>query len=461
MGLALGGVAVLDSAISFEIDFARRVGRVLGGVPYLVALGFALVLCLVFLGGIVYRRWGGDRVLLFFLVITVFPFFPFVGTVTLLAIYWLLFLRTASGERWEPVGTPLFYAFLLFYVGMLVVSSVQSDLVTWAAGTAKRLLQAAFLLLLVITLRKVAQLRYCLACYFWAGTASAVAGVAQALAFNQTGVILFPPDVIEWSRSPLGVMPRSTGFFANANWFGSAMVGLAVYMSWLGFCGGAYYGRGKRSLLLMGAAVAMGGALFSASRASWLAIIIALVVMPIVRRPAITLHYALGMLALAGTAHAFGLIESVLIRAERLRPAAVEFRFYVAELAWEAITENPWLGVGMRGLDGWNNPFRLPAHNMILDVASEMGVLAGVGTVIWIVSLLIRALLSLRRGSHRREAVFLQGAMVSFVAMVIYDQFDVFFGLKQFWFHMGLLEASILVCSGRGLPDTARPIFGR
>jgi hypothetical protein len=45
--------------------------------------------------------------------------------------------------------------------------------------------------------------------------------------------------------------------------------------------------------------------------------------------------------------------------------------------------------------------------------------------------------------------------------MLVYDQFDVFFHLRPYWFHLGILEAAILICSGKCLPETARPIFGR
>lgn len=460
LGLVVGALAVLDPALSFRIDLSGLGGRLLAAFPYLVAAGSTLFICFALLGWIGWDRWGGDQVLLLLLVVSVYPGLPFVGTVSLLAVYWVTLARAASGERWEIVGTPT-YVFLLFYVGAIVFSIVPSELIVWVGSIAKKLILIAFFFFLVTTVRTRAQVQRCLAYYFMAGAASALFGLAQALTFYKAGVILLPHDVVEWWRSPLGLLPRATSFFGNPNWFGAAMAGVGVYMLWLGACGGAYYGRIKRGLLILGAIFAFLASFFSASRASWLGIIVALVLMPVVRRPWITLHYLLGLSILTAGGYLFGVIEPVLAKVEGLRPAAVGFRVYVAELAWEAVRESPWLGVGMRGLDLFNNPFRLPAHNMILDVATEMGVAAAVGTILWMLSLIIRAIRGLHAASQRPEVVFLQGAFLSFIAMLVYDQFDVFFVLKTYWFHLGILEAAILICAGKGLPKTARPIFGR
>lgn len=461
LGVGVGALSVFD-------PFLGPGGTSgLDAVPYLRSVGLALALSFTFvlpflLPGIRARE-APDRILLFVLIASVFltglPLY--IGLLGLAAAYVLIFVRTAAGERCEVVWTPTYSFILLFAAATVLSLAVLGDLIRWILLATRRFVHIAFFLLFVNAIRTPPQLTRCLAMAFVLGVGSALIGIAQVLLFVQTGVLLTPQRAIFWNTPWWGAVPRAMGLFDHPNALGGTLGWFGVLLAFLGTCGAAAFTRKERVVFLGGSFLIFAAVFLSGSRGSWLGSAVALAIIPVVRNPSRTIQYALGALAGTAIAYATGLAPLLWEQVVRLNPASVDFRYYIAEVAWESIREHPLLGVGIENLETYNNPFRLPAHNLFLQVASELGLPMMLVFLVLLVSLVVRGIRAVRMALGRREALLLQGILLAFGEVLIHSQTDLFVYSKFFWFQLALLECAILICSRKGLPEAARPIFGR
>ncbi len=462
LGICLGGMLALDHVYTsgWTAGFLRL--RLLGATPYLPSVAAALLLSLACVLPWAWGRNTLDRFLLALLIASAFltglPLF--FGLLTLAAAYAVILFRALAGERCEVVWSPV-YLFLLAFTAATMLSLIPSgDLVGWALLASRRFAHIAFFLLLVNAIRTSSQLNRCVTFLMVAGVASAVIGIVQMLLFRQTGLVLLPQAVMFWD-TPLGRSPRVTGLFNHPNQFGGALGGVGVLMVFLGACGAEIYGTSKRVALLGGSLLIFAAVFFSASRGSWVAIAPTLFLVPILQKPSRSLRYLLGATAGVVVAYLTGVGPALWEKLVRLNPASVDFRYYIAELAWEAILEHPLLGLGIDNLEHYNNPFRLWAHNLFLQVGSDFGIPMMIVVIVLLLSFAIRGVAALRRAPSRRDTLLLQGLLLSFGAILIHAQTDIFVYSKFFWLQLALLECAILICSRKGLAETARPVFGR
>lgn len=462
LGIGLGTILVLDPFLTYRWSAESGLLRILGAVPYLPSAAVALTLSF----GCIFRwMWAGrdvDQLLMFLLILSVFlTGLPvFFGVLTLAAAYALIFFRGAIGERCEVVWSPV-YLFILAFTAATILSMIPlGDIVGWILLASRRFVHIAFFLLLVNSIRTTPQLSRCLTFLVVAGVASAVIGIAQALLFFWKGLVLLPQTMILWD-TPWGRMPRATGLFGHPNQFGGALGGVGVLMAFLGTCGAGIYGTSKRVVILGGSLLIFAAVFFSASRGSWVAITATLFLIPIIQKPSRTFRYLLGVTTGVVVAYLTGVSHALWEKVVRLNPASVDLRYYIAEVAWEAMREQPLLGVGIDNLAAYNNPFRLSAHNLFLQVGSEFGAAMMIVFLLLLMSFVSRGVAAVGTAPSREAALLLQGLLLSFGAILIHAQTDVFVYSKFFWLQLALLECAILICSRKGLAETARPIFGR
>lgn len=463
VGGCMGAAVVFDPLLTFEWG-AGSGGRLglLGAAPFLFSAGVALGLCLTCAVPWIRDKNGVDRFLLFLIIASVFltgiPLF--LGILSLVAAYLLIFFRTTAGERCEVVWTPV-YLFVLAFASATILSLIPlGDLVFWALVAFRRFVHIALLLLLVNTIRTPAQLRRCVTIVCAVGALSAIIGIGQVVVYLQSGLLLIPQRAIFWS-TPWGAIPRAAGLFDHPNALGGTLAWVGVLLAFLGVGGAGIYGARKRVVFLGGSLLVFIGQFLSGSRGSWVASTVILALIPILRRPALGLHYLAGVSVAAAAGYASGLTPFLWEQVVRLNPASVDFRQHIADLAWEAIREYPLLGVGIDNLSTYNNPFRLPAHNLFLQVATDLGLPMACVFLLFLGSMLVRGVRAARAAHGMKEGLLLQGILMGFAAVLIHSQTDLYIYSRFFWLQLALLECAILVCSQEAAAPPIRPIFGR
>jgi len=463
VGVCLGVALVLDPFLTY--GWAARLGSLgrLGAVPYLSSLAMAITLSLACSLPWAWYKNGADRLVLFMLILSVFltgvP--AFLAILSLVAAYLLIFARAAMGERCEVVWSPV-YPFILAFTAAVILSLIPlGDLLRWLLQNIRIFVNLGLFLLFINTIRSTPQLERCLNIIFAIGVLWALIGIAQPLLFRFAGLVLIPQRVIFWNTPWWGPVPRAVGLFDHPNALGAALAWVGILMTYLAACGAGYYKRRERAVMLWGSFLVFLALIFSGSRGSWLGAAVALAFIPVIRKPSWILQYVLGMSAAAAAAYVTGLASLVWEQVVRLNPASVDFRAYIADVAWEAMRDHPLLGVGMSNLDTYNNPFRLPAHNLFLQVGSELGAPMGLAFLLLLMAMLVRGIRAAQAALGSKEGLLLQGLLLSFGGVLIHSQTDLFVYSKFFWLQLALLECAILICSRKGLVETVRPIFGR
>lgn len=463
VGGCVGAAVVLDPLMSFGwgAGLGGRLG-LLSAAPFLFSAGMALGLCLACAIPWIRDKNGVDRFLLFLLVASVFltgiPLF--FGLFSLVAAYLLIFFRTTAGERCEVVWTPI-YLFVLAFASATILSLIPlGDLVFWALVAFRRFVHIALLLLLVNTIRTPAQLRRCVTIVCAVGVLSAIIGIGQVVAFLRSGLLLFPTQAIFWS-TPWGAIPRAVGLFDHPNALGGTLAWVGVCLAFLGVGGAGIFGARERVVFLGGSLTVFIGQFLSGSRGSWLASAVIVALLPMLQRPARGLHYLVGVSIAAAASYVSGLAPFLWEQAVRLNPVSVDFRQHIADLAWEAIRQYPLLGVGIDNLTTYNNPFRLPAHNLFLQMATDFGLPMACVSLLFLASMFVRGVLAARAAHGKKEGLLLQGILLGFAAVFIHSQADLYIYSRFFWFQLALLECAILICSQEAAPHPIRPIFGR
>ena len=459
----MGACLAMDPLLITRIELPTKTLRTPWEVPFLVTVLLPVAAGMILLMPVWGREGGLDRLIWFLLILSVFaPGIPaFLGIGSLATAVFVLLTRVALGWEFRIVPTVanpfmagLFVTFLLSLIPI-------RDLGGWVRAMMERSVHILLFLFMVNTVRTRQQLWYVLRCASWCAVGTGAFAVAQFLLIWY-GLTTFNlgPKPLRFTSSPIGILPRVSALFNHPNGLGGTMTVFGLVLLFMAF-GRAPVSWPRRGAMLAGGILVVLGNVVSFSRGAWLAMGVAVLMLPLLRRPASGLYFLPLLGLLGGVGYLTGLLDRVWTAIVHINVASADFRYYVADLAMEAIWEHPLLGVGINRLEEYNNPFRLPAHNSILQASSEVGLPAGILTVGFIAVLFIRLFRAMRHTRDPWDEAALKGLTLGLVGACIHSQFDAFMYAKAIWLYLALVECAILILAGQAAEPGAPLVFAR
>jgi O-antigen/teichoic acid export membrane protein/O-antigen ligase len=332
-------------------------------------------------------------------------------------------------------------------LGGLTASYVAEDWLGSLAVTLRLLyLTVAWFWLAVVLLRTIRQVATAVA--MWVASA-AVSGAAA-------GVQLIFGDVVPGGRIDAG---RLTGFTDHVNDLGGLTAVALVPALALAVYGGrrGLFGLVRYSLLLFVAA----GLVLSGSVGGLIAATAGVFVWLAAARPArrIWVVALVGVAAivvlarLQGSAGAPTPVERVLTVADqdRLEAATLWTRLDSYRLAWDAIQDQPLVGVGLDQESTVIPELGVPVHNLFLGFWLSAGILGAVGILLVLVELARIAVRNVRAAQEPVAAVLAPALLASFGAFVVYGLGAPIDYKRYGWVAAALLLA-FAACSARKAP---------
>jgi O-antigen ligase len=463
LGAGVGAILALLAYIAPGIEIPGLPLRAPWELSYLLAVGVPMGIGV----GLLLPVFGGegrcDRFIWLCLIISIFtPAVPtFLGIGGLILGIGLIVMRCSLGEEFRLVPTTT-YAFLAALMCAFILALVSMrDLGEWVRVMVDRGVQFVLFLFLVNTVRTREHLRTILRYALLCAVASGIFATLQFVLIWY-GVITFnlAPKALHLTSTPIGPLPRVSALFLHPNTLGGTMAIFGVVLLCVALAA-VPLPWWQRGAMFVGGGFILLGALTSFSRGAWLAMASACALFPILRFPRWSALYGALLAGGAGVAFMTGAAEESWRAILSINAASADFRYYIAELAVEAIAAHPWLGLGMQALADFNNPFRLAAHNLLLQTASELGLPATGVMVAYFLSLFIRLGRAMWRVSDPWDSTFLNGLSLGLVVLCLHSQMDVFLYAKPFWFYLALVECGLLVCGGRVSPAGSPLIFAR
>jgi O-antigen ligase len=371
--------------------------------------------------------------------------------IVLLVLWWMLDLAHTAEE---PRDTPLL-AHLLVLLAALAMISVLGEQQSPRGLTAlmPKLLMAWILLRMLHT---ESSLRLALRALVVTSVLSAMLGVAQSAAFFLYGLELHRMD----DDSPrfimaLGVhMLRVPGLLQNPQAYCHALAVGFVLLTYAWFVG---HGRRSRwNPLIWGGVLILGAAIvLSFSRGAWAAVAAGLILLPVMVWPRHAIHWflVLGLLTLAGLWT--GALNHLLSTYRSFTLSNTEIRVELLAAGLQVLAEHPWRGVGLMNFEFYSPTLeRLPVHNSLLQVATEMGVPGLLAFVAILASPIVHALKALRH-AHGEPAHRLRAMLLAYFVYMIAIQGEPTAYSPILFFYVVLLDATARVAIRTQPPPAA------
>lgn len=342
----------------------------------------------------------------------------------------------------------LYPPFLMMWLVILIFStaSIVNGLVT--SMLSQYSILAKFLMFFIVAnvVRSPTQLQYAVRLIVALGVMSAVLALVQEAIFYFLQVPLSLDDNASkywFKETPLGWMIRATGFHPtsqNLSHFllmACAMLMVGPFSSVQRFWGGL--------------TMAM-GIFFTFSGNGLLVLGVVLFLVPVFRRPSITLHYLSIVLLLVLLAYETGLLEFVYHKyLLPLSGKSAEDRIELLQMGFEVIGEHPIVGIGL------NNFGRLspqPVHNAYMQLVTEIGVLPGILLGLIFVLIYLRLLIGLRNMAPGPLLQCGKAVLLAFTGLILHFMFEPFINSLVSWSIIGFAEATALLLYAKSRPTS-------
>ena len=344
----------------------------------------------------------------------------------------------------------------------------------------------ALFLLLTNVIRSRVQLRWCLAVLVGVGALLGAVALGQYLrgsywtsfgGFGQVGG-RYVPDASSWSSWADGTVPegrpRLAGPIGEPNFFALVLLGLLPYAGYLATSTTTRVARA--GWIAAGALVAI-GVVLTYSRGAIIAVVLTTVVLALTR----VIHRRSLIVVAAVAAVALALVPSYLDRLSEVRnvlhlgggtssgqvaDTATKGRFSEMSAGLAVFRDHPVLGVGPGQFPAYYQEYAgisgdgihagdgdRQAHNLVVGIAAETGVL-GLLTFFGLVVTVLRRLLRLRhQPEHRALAV---SAITSLALLLSSSMFLHLAYMRFLWVHLALTALLPVVCTRAAAPEPAR-----
>lgn len=441
-GLMVAAAVVFDPSMTRSLSRSLLGGWSTTGVPYLlspVLLAVIALLTIVVLNG---KKWFAHQ----YEICVMLIFIPtqFVGVnianleatkFGLLSVLYLWLLDTFANRR--PIR--LFMPIILIWLGILcfAIASILNGLVA-SIGSMYVIIAKLLMFLLVINiLRNYNLLQLALKTLVYLAIFSAVAALIQEAIFYFLGIpISFNDNAAkEWFKgTPFGVFIRASAFHPTAQNLAHSLL-LATTLILFG----PYSTRFKTIALTLTSA-----AMFLTFSGNALIILVGvLAITPIVKAPHKTLHYLAIVLLVLLVCYETGAMHWIY---EKFMLPIIgkssEDRVSLLQLGIDIITRNPLIGIGLHNF-GRVSP--QPVHNAYFQLATEIGVIAGLLLIAMFLLILIRLVMAGLRQTDPVRKSTLQGVALGFTALIIHFMFEPFIDSMVSWSFIGLAEATAMI----------------
>lgn len=336
-------------------------------------------------------------------------------------------------------GVRLYPPFLMMWLVILIFStaSIVNGLVT--SMLSQYSILAKFLMFFIVAnvIRTPHQLLYAVRLLVALGVMSAVVALVQEAIFYFLQVPLSLDDNASkywFKETPLGWMIRATGFHPTSQ-------NLSHFL--LIACALLLVGPFSAAQRFWGGVVMAMGVFFTFSGNGLLVLAVVVFLVPVFRRPAISLHYLSVVLLSVLVAYETGLLE--LVYHKYLLPLSgksTEDRIELLQLGFAVVAQHPLLGMGL------NNFGRLspqPVHNAYMQLITEIGVIPGVLLVVILALIYMRLLIGLRNMPSGPLLQSGKAVLLAFTGLVLHFMFEPFINSLVSWSIIGFAEATALL----------------
>jgi hypothetical protein len=304
-----------------------------------------------------------------------------------------------------------------------------------------------FLFLLINSVKTRENVFFLIRTFIWITFLSSIVAILQFVLFRFTGIILlrrqdFVSMRLRFEDTTFGTFFRPSGFFDHIHIL-SIVVTIALLILLFLYFSRNYSIVGKNKTILMIGTMLL-AIVLTLYKAIWIAIFISVIVMIYVLKPSKSIHITAVLMVIFLCLYATGLMnEANEIISNEIR-TGIEARYQLARLGIQKFTLHPFFGIGLyQGSLYTNNAFNLPAHNALILIADELGIF-GLLTLISLYGFLFLRLVFLSIQSRDIDSKTLYKALsVTFIAFLIYVQFEPTAYMYMSWVYFGLIESSI------------------
>jgi O-antigen ligase len=451
-------IPLIDIPIRRVEDFLK--------IPYMISILTVLLLVLFSFVTVFFARlspYERDRILVTYFFAT--PFIvalsktAFHPTLTCIILMFLvIYCRSAFSGRIDLVWSPMYLLIPLLPISIML-SSLGPFARNWF-GTIESNVAAYYLpcVIVINLVRTRVHLEMCLKTLFVLSVLSSIVGVSQFIIYETTGILTtFTEPLFQFRATPIGVLPRVTGFESYPDIYGavSAIMGVMMF-----YFHPEHLTAKERKFCLYGFILNLMAATLTISRGTWLGMALVFMIIPIMKRPQYLIHYLAVVLIIVVIGFVSGGFEAgYRIMDEMGREgASLRFRGALNAIAYDGIKRFPIFGVGINGFIYYNNAFNNVVHNFWLRVLVEMGL---VGLVFHLAFLLVLTLRLVDRmiQSHGRERMVLEAFFLGMTIFWFLTNFQPTYSSKFYWFYFGLVEASVLILGRRDGDQKFLPFF--
>lgn len=442
IGLAIAAAVVFDPTITRSLSRKLFGGWSTTGVPYVLSplfITLMLILTILVLNG---KKWFEKQYEIYVLLIFIPTQFVGVNIANieatkfgLLSVLYLWLLDSFANRR--PVR--LFMPNLLIWIGILcfAIASILNGLVGSIVSMYALLAKMLMFLLVVNVLRNYDLLQLALKTLVYLAIFSAVMALLQEAIFYFMGIpISFNDNASkEWYKgTPFGIFIRASAFHPTAQNLAHSLL-LATTLILFG-----EYSLRFKTVAIALTSTAM---FFTFSGNALIILVCVLALTPIIKAPNKLFHYLAITLLILLVCYEIGALNW--IYQKFILPIAgksSEDRVSLLQLGIDILLRHPFIGIGLHNF-GRVSP--QPVHNAYFQLATEIGVIAGLLLIALLLLIMIRLIMAGLQQTDPARKNTLKGVALGFGALTTHFMFEPFIDSMVSWSYIGLAEATAMV----------------
>lgn len=470
-----GGMIVMEPYLRYQVFWETKWGILLRllSIPYLLTTLILLVpvACLL-----LYRRlkkitriqW--DNILLFAVINTMFINYwglihVHVTFILMMIAAFVFFVRGALDGRYDFVVLPVDLFFLILFVLMIISSYGPLGGPAETISNAMQFLIGNLLPVLFLhnAIRTRKQFEKAIRYLVYMSIFSSSIGIVQFIVFKTVGLDITMNWNVELGRHVslpiVGDYLRVAALTGNSNYLGFSTGTMTVFMAYL-FLKPTYFSRRWRVILLMGIITGLCATVFSASRGSWLSLIVCFTVIPFVAFPKYRLHFLLAIFLICSIGYLSGLFEYLYDAVYEIRPQAVYYRERLLLIGIDLLKNYPLTGAGFGAFPDYWNYHGASVHNLWLNLATEIGIFSSIVLLIYFISILLRLIRAILV-SEGYNRIILQASFFCILFFVITSTVRPLLLDKFFWVFFGFIETAIYLLRRKVMSSKVYyPVYG-
>lgn len=447
LGAGAGLVPAFDGAIAHAVDwlwFAQR-------VPYALSL---LVLAAALAAALVARHrallWREQFALttvaivysLHLMAVDIGPINPLNVLTALVCTLWLLHRFVDHTAPWSPSG---FFHLSVLFMACVLASGLNHDFFDSVRGWLTLLPKLVLVMILTDILDDRRHVDLAVRALIASSAIVALVGMVQSSLYwaYQLEFTLMAADSPRFVMLAGLPVLRASGLQHTPHSYAQALAVAALIALFL-----AGTAHGWRRAWFAGAAFAASVAvILSVARGQWAGVLVGLVLLPLVARPRLTLvlWVPLGF-GLFAVSIASGLLPWAVGAILSINEGGSTVRLELLGAGIRAMLDHPLIGVGIGNFGSYLPTYeRYPVHNSVIQVASELGVIACLVFVTALAWVAARLVTGIRAAADAHACHQLKALLVGYLCLLVAIQFDPVAYSEFVWFYLVLADSAVRV----------------